>query len=424
MTVSHPAHRVAMLCVHTSPLAQPGTGDAGGMNVYVVELARAMAAQGTEVEIFTRRTTANQPDVVEVDDGVLVRHVTAGPYEGLDKNDLPGQLCYFTQGVLRTEAARQPGWYDIVHSHYWLSGQAGWLAADRWNVPLVHTMHTMARVKNAQLAPGDAPEPRARIIGEEQVVEQSAALVANTDKEAHELHTLYAADPEKVHVVAPGVDLAAFTPPIDDHQRQAERVALGLAPEGDVIVFAGRIQPLKGPDVLVDALALLRSQQPDRPMPTLVIIGGPSGRPAALGELRARVFQRGVAQHVRFVPPADRPTLAQWMRVADYVAMPSRNESFGLVAIEAQACGTPVIAADVGGLTTAVAHKKSGLLVPDHRPQTWAGVLQVALGDTQLRESLRAGARRHAQQFTWDHTATDMLAVYERTRVAASVNTG
>lgn len=230
MTVSHPAHRVAMLCVHTSPLAQPGTGDAGGMNVYVVELARAMAAQGTEVEIFTRRTTANQPDVVEVDDGVLVRHVTAGPYEGLDKNDLPGQLCYFTQGVLRTEAARQPGWYDIVHSHYWLSGQAGWLAADRWNVPLVHTMHTMARVKNAQLAPGDAPEPRARIIGEEQVVEQSAALVANTDKEAHELHTLYAADPEKVHVVAPGVDLAAFTPPIDDHQRQAERVALGLAP--------------------------------------------------------------------------------------------------------------------------------------------------------------------------------------------------
>lgn len=157
MTVSHPAHRVAMLCVHTSPLAQPGTGDAGGMNVYVVELARAMAAQGTEVEIFTRRTTANQPDVVEVDDGVLVRHVTAGPYEGLDKNDLPGQLCYFTQGVLRTEAARQPGWYDIVHSHYWLSGQAGWLAADRWNVPLVHTMHTMARVKNAQLAPGTPP---------------------------------------------------------------------------------------------------------------------------------------------------------------------------------------------------------------------------------------------------------------------------
>ena len=163
--MTHDSPRVAMLSVHTSPLEQPGTGDAGGMNVYITELSRALARRGASVEIFTRRTSSAQSDVVEVGEGILVRHITAGPFEGLDKNDLPGQLCYFSAGVLRTEAARQVGWYDVVHTHYWLSGQAGWLAADRWDVPLVNSMHTMARVKNAALAPGDAPEPLGRIIG-------------------------------------------------------------------------------------------------------------------------------------------------------------------------------------------------------------------------------------------------------------------
>ena len=160
-------HRVAMLSVHTSPLDQPGTGDAGGMNVYVVELARRLAALGTEVEIFTRATRSDLPTTVELSDGVLVRHVAAGPFEGLAKEDLPGQLCAMTRGVLRVEASHEPGYFDLVHSHYWLSGQIGWLAKDRWGVPLVHSMHTMAKVKNANLAFGDFPEPAARTIGEE-----------------------------------------------------------------------------------------------------------------------------------------------------------------------------------------------------------------------------------------------------------------
>jgi D-inositol-3-phosphate glycosyltransferase len=201
-----------MLSVHTSPLDQPGTGDAGGMNVYVTGLARALAREGATVEIFTRRTSGAQPDVVPLADGVCVRHVSAGPFEGLDKNDLPGQLCAFTAGVLRTEAWREAGWYDVVHAHYWLSGQAGWLAADRWDVPLVATMHTLARVKNAALAPGDTPEPAGRAIGEEQVVDAADALVASTAQEAHELTSLYGADPEHVHVVEPGVDLDVFRP--------------------------------------------------------------------------------------------------------------------------------------------------------------------------------------------------------------------
>jgi D-inositol-3-phosphate glycosyltransferase len=197
-----------MLSVHTSPLDQPGTGDAGGMNVYVAELAKQLAALDVEVEIFTRATTSELPPVVETAPGVSVRHVMAGPYGELGKTDLAAQLCGFASGVLRAEASRAPGWYDVVHSHYWLSGQVGWLATERWGVPLVHTMHTMAKVKNLALADGDAPEPRTRELGEEQVVDAAHRLLANTEDEARELNVLYGADPDKIVTVRPGVDLA------------------------------------------------------------------------------------------------------------------------------------------------------------------------------------------------------------------------
>lgn len=410
-----------MLSVHTSPLAQAGTGDAGGMNVYITELARSMALQGAQIEIFTRRTTASQPDSVEMEQGVHVRHITAGPFEGLDKHDLPGQLCYFTQGVLRTEASRAPNWYDVVHSHYWLSGQAGWLAADRWDVPLVHSMHTMARVKNLQLAPGDTPDPVARIIGEEQVVQESDALIANTSSESDELINLYQAVPDRVHVVAPGVDLEVFTPRAPNGlSRTQERAAHGLAPEQQVIVFAGRIQPLKSPDVLVEMLAEIvdRSRaaeqlgHPTITIPTLVILGGPSGRPTALTELKVLAKLLQIEQYIRFEPPVGREALAAWFRVADLVAVPSRNESFGLVAIEAQACGTPVIAAGVGGLRTAVAHGESGILVPDHEPRRWADEVLELLGNPGKLATLASGAVHHAVGYTWEHTAKATLEVY------------
>src|SRR5438105_13508975 len=196
--------RIATISVHTSPLEQPGTGDAGGLNVYVVEVAKRLARAGVEVEIFTRATTSDLPPTVEMAPGVLVRHVIAGPFEGLAKEDLPSQLCAFTNGVLRAEAARAVGWYDLIHSHYWLSGQVGWLAKDRWGVPLVHTAHTLAKVKNRLLADGDKPEPKARVIGEEQVVAAADGLVANTPAEADDLVRLYGADPNRVTVVPPG----------------------------------------------------------------------------------------------------------------------------------------------------------------------------------------------------------------------------
>ena len=248
-----------MISLHTSPLDQPGTGDAGGMNVYVLELAKRLAAHGVEIDIFTRATSSALPPQVAAYDGVTVRHVHAGPFEGLTKQELPAQLCAFAREVLRVEAAHPVGHYDLVHSHYWLSGQVGALARDRWGVPLVHTMHTMAKVKNAALADGDAPEPAARIIGEEQVVEAADMLIGNTDAEAKQLINLYDADPGRVEVVYPGVDLTVFAP----RDKATARAELGLPQDAAVLMFAGRIQPLKAPDVLLRAVAVLLERHPE-----------------------------------------------------------------------------------------------------------------------------------------------------------------
>ncbi|MGV8967085.1 MAG: D-inositol-3-phosphate glycosyltransferase [Cellulomonas sp.] len=403
-----------MLSVHTSPLDQPGTGDAGGLNVYVTDLSRALARLGARVEIFTRATSSRQPDMVELDAGderVLVRHVPAGPFEGLDKNDLPGQLCAFTAGVLRTEAGRSAHYYDVVHSHYWLSGQVGWLAADRWDVPLVHTMHTLAKVKNLALAPGDTPEPAGRVIGEEQVVAAADALLASTAQEAGELVDLYGADPAALHVVTPGVDLELFHPAgLDADGRAALRARLGLPADRKIVLFAGRVQALKAPDVLVRALAVLAAT--GRPVPLLVVLGGPSGRPTALRELSGLAIVSGVGEHVIFRPPVPRPQLADWYRAADLVAMPSRSESFGLVAAEAQASGTPVVAAAVGGLRSVVQDGVTGRLVPSHDPADWADALADILADDAGRRVLARGARRFGAGLGWDAAAEQVLKVY------------
>nr|WP_228390099.1 D-inositol-3-phosphate glycosyltransferase [Streptomyces smaragdinus] len=408
--------RIAMLSVHTSPLHQPGTGDAGGMNVYIVELARRLAAQGIEVEIFTRATTASLPPAVELTPGVLVRHVDAGPYEGLKKEELPAQLCAFTHGVMRAWAGNRPGHYDLVHSHYWLSGHVGWLAAERWGVPLVHTMHTMAKVKNAALAEGDTPEPSARVIGETQIVEAADRLIANTDGEAYELISHYDADPAKVAVVHPGVNLDRFCPGPGgiDSGRALARAALGLPPDAFVPLFAGRIQPLKAPDVLLKATAILLEREPAlRERLVVPVVGGPSGsglaKPEALHKLAARL---GISDVVRFVPPVGQDRLAEWFRAASVLVVPSYSESFGLVAVEAQACGTPVVAAAVGGLPVAVRDQVSGILVSGHDPADYADALHRLAADTSLAARMSRSAAGHAQGFGWDVTAAATAEVY------------
>ncbi len=397
-----------MLSVHTSPLAQPGTGDAGGMNVYVLQTAIELARRGTEVEIFTRATSSNVPPVQEAAPGVLVRNVVAGPFEGLDKHDLPTQLCPFTAEVLRQEARHLPGHYDLVHSHYWLSGQVGWLARDRWRVPLIHTAHTLAAVKNAALAEGDCPEPATREIGEKQVIAEADRMVANTGEEARQLVELYGADPTRIDVVPPGADLSRYRP----GDKAAARAEFGLPRDEQVVAFIGRIQPLKAPDVLVRAAAEVLRREPHRKLRVL-IVGGPSGsglkRPDALIELAAEL---GIADRVTFLPPQSSDRLVQIYRAADLVAVPSYNESFGLVALEAQASGTPVLAADVGGLGTAVDDGRTGLLVPGHRTDDWADALTALLDAPARLELMGARAVEHAAGFSWAHTADGLLASY------------
>jgi len=401
--------RVAMVSVHTSPLAQPGTGDAGGMNVYVLNTARELARAGVEVEIFTRATSSDEPPTVEAEPGVLVHHLPAGPFEGLSKNDLPTQLCAFTGGLLRAEAHNRPGHYDLIHAHYWLSGQAAWVASDRWNVPLVQTFHTLAKVKNAQLAEGDSPEPFTRVVGEEQITTEADLLVANTAAEADELHRYYNVDSRRVEVIHPGVDLGVFRP----GDRYAAREDLGLPHDALVVAFVGRIQPAKAPDVLLRGLARLRETDPRlaaRIVP--VFVGGPSNTdlfwlPKLAGEL-------GLGDLVQWRSPRSGEDLAKVYRAADAVAVPSYNESFGLVALEAQATGTPVIAARVGGLPTAVAEGVSGLLVDTHSADDWASALGRLMGDGALRERLAAGARTHAALFSWKATAEGLGDAYRR----------
>ena len=411
-----PPRRAAVFSLHTSPLEQPGTGDAGGMNVYIARTATALAERGTEVEIFTRATSSDIPPVAQLAPGVTVRTLLAGPFEGLDKNDLPSQICAFAAGAMRVEARHDPGYYDVVHSHYWLSGQVGWLARQRWGVPLVHTAHTLAKVKNAALAAGDTPEPMVRVVGEEQVVAGADRLVANTEFEATDLIERYDADPDAVDTIPPGVDLDRFTP----GDRTAARARLGLPADAVVLGFVGRIQPLKAPDVLLRATAELLAREPGlRDRLVVLVVGGPSGsgleRPKVLHELAAEL---GITDVVRFLPPQRGEDLARVYRAADVIAVPSYSESFGLVALEAQACGTPVVAAAVGGLPVAVADGESGLLVPGHRTGQWADAVGSLVLQPQRRAELAAGTTAHAARFSWERTTEALLDTYARAKMA------
>ncbi|MCB0901702.1 MAG: D-inositol-3-phosphate glycosyltransferase [Actinobacteria bacterium] len=403
------ARRVAMISMHTSPLAIPGSGDAGGMNVYVLEVAKELAARGTEVEIFTRATSSEQPPDVAVTDGVTVHHVTAGPYEGLRKEQLPAQMCAFTASVLHAEAHRPEGYYDLVHSHYWLSGQVGWVAAERWQIPLVHSMHTMAKVKNLTLAAGDQPEPYERVLGEEQVVAAADQLIANTETEADDLITLYDADPDRITVALPGVDLRTFRP----GSQAAGRVQYGLSDDDIVLLFVGRLQPLKAPDVLVAAAAELVVRHPEwRPRLKVIINGGPSGSGIERAEeLPKLIADLGLQDVVHLMDPIPRDRLPDLYRAADVVVVPSYSESFGLVAVEAQACGTPVVASRVGGLTTAVGD--GGVLVAGHDPRDFASALESLIVEPGRREWMSHAARRHAEQFSWGRTAQATQQAYE-----------
>ena len=395
--------------VHTSPLDQPGIGDAGGMNIYVLESAQRMAAMGVEVDIFTRRTESESPEIIEISKGVRVRYFDCG-HGNLTKEQMPVHILGLSKEFLRIVKDEK---YDAIHSHYWISGKVAMPAATKLGIPLIHTMHTMARVKNLNLAEGESPEPMIRVQGETQVAAAAQALIANTDAEAASLVSLYDACPDTVHVVNPGVDLFTFSPGTG---RKAAREQIGTPADALIVTFVGRIQPHKGPEVLIRATSELVKHSPQmRPQLIVNIIGGASGaNTEEVERLKELATWLNIDDVIHFAPPVPRADLVHWYRAADLVCVPSYSESFGLVALEAQACGTPVIATAVGGLRTAVADGISGVLVDGHDPKAWSSVIARLLQEPQRRVLLSMGAIEHASHFGWDTTARGTLDIYDQ----------
>ena len=403
--------KIATLMVHTSPLDQAGTGDAGGMNVYVVETAKKMAQAGVGVDIFTRANKPNLPESIEIADGVNVKHLQAGPVEGFSKEELPSQLGALTSAFMNYQRQLPKDYYSLLHSHYWISGQLGWVVSEATGIPLIHTMHTTAKVKNLNLADNEKPEPQVRAIGEEQVVKAATGLIANTDAEAASLVSLYDACPDRVFVVAPGVDLQSFSPA---DGKAAARVRLNIAPDAILLTFVGRIQPHKGPDVLLRTAAEMVSHSPYlRAKLVVVIIGGASGFINESEKLKSLAKFLKIEDITHFIDPVLREVLPDWYRASDLVCVPSYSESFGLVALEAQACGTPVVATAIGGLRTAVSDGISGSLVDGHDPKAWSAVISRLISEPARRILLSMGALEHASHFGWEMTARKTLDVYD-----------
>jgi D-inositol-3-phosphate glycosyltransferase len=402
--------RVAVLSFHTSPQDQPGTGDSGGMNVYVREVAERLAEQGVDVDVFTRCAGRGVPTVEQIGPGNRLIQVQAGPCAPVEKEDLPHLVPGFLSGVLERQQA-DGARYDLVHGHYWLSGWIGDRVKEIWGVPLVASFHTLGRVKNRSLARDEGPEPAARLEGERRVVAGADRILAPTPAEAAHLVGLYGADPDRIRVVPGGVDHDVFFPRArEEARRRLHLTGVRLA------VFVGRLQPHKGPDVAIRALAEAIARDPAATSDlVLAVVGGPSGRSSA-GDEVARLMDLagalGVGERVMFFPPQPQHRLADFYAAAEAVLVPSRSESFGLVALEAQACGTPVIAADTGGLRFVVRDGVTGFLVPGHDPGDYADRLLSVLRD-------RVGARRmsdaavvHALRFSWDTTAAEIVDVY------------
>jgi D-inositol-3-phosphate glycosyltransferase len=401
--------RVAVLSVHTSPMDQPGSGDSGGMNVYIRAVAERLAERDVEVDIFTRCRGADGPEVLEIAAGVRVVSVKAGPCTPVPKSDLPRFLPEFLGGVLRRASLEGRG-YDILHSHYWLSGWVGSSAKDIWGVPLVASFHTLGKVKNYSLARGEPLEPSSRLLGEERVIADADRILAPTPAEAAQLVGLYRANPEAIRIVPPGVDHTIFYP----RERHAARERLHLTGLR-LALYVGRLQPHKGPDIAVRTLAEAVARDPDLTRDLmLAIVGGPSGtgQGAEVTHLMELAAALGVSERVMLFPPLPQARLADVYAAADVVLVPSRSESFGLVALEAQACGTPVVVAAVGGLRFVVRDGETGFLVEGHDPADHADRMLQILRDPALAAEMGTAAAREALRFTWDATASELAGIY------------
>jgi D-inositol-3-phosphate glycosyltransferase len=404
------ALKIAVFSTHTCPLAPLGGWETGGMNVYVRELGRSLAARGATLDIFTRRQTADVADVVEFAPGARVIHIDAGPQRHVDKYDILDYLPEFACGIQRFRALTGAS-YNLIHSHYWLSGRLGVLFADRWGVPMVSTFHTLAQLKNRVAETAAEREQTVRFEIERRTMAGSDHIVALTDVDRQQMLRHYGSQAPIV-VIPGGVDLARFSP----QPREAARSALGLEPKSKVLLFVGRIQRLKGLEVLLRAFALLHDIDAQ-----LVIVGGRRGTTHESREivrLQHLAVKLGVAERTRFVGAVAHEDLPLYYSAADVCVMPSSYESFGLVAVESLACGTPVVATRVGGLTSIVRDGETGLLVPWRDAELFSARLRQVLLEPGLHSHLAGNARASVMGYGWDRIAEGHLALYDEVRLA------
>jgi D-inositol-3-phosphate glycosyltransferase len=406
--------RAAVISLHTSPQDQPGIGDSGGMNVYVLQVAEKLARQGISTDVYTRCHGENHPQIQELQPGTRLIQVQAGPCAPVAKDNLPELLPPFLDGVLQFAAAdpdssHRHNPYDIVHSHYWLSGWVGARAKRIWGLPLVTSFHTLGKVKNASRGDDDPAEPSARLSGEQRVVRVSDRILAPTPAEAAHLVGMYGADPNRIRIIPPGVDGALFVP--RDRAEAKRRLGLGRGP---VVLFVGRLQPFKGPQVAIQAMAHAVAQAPELTRDAvLVVVGGPSGAgDQEVARLERLADSLGIGDRVTFVPPQPHGRLADFYSAAEMLMVPSRSESFGLVALEAQACARPVIAANVGGLRYTVVDGETGFLVAGHDPAAYGDRILSLLANPPLARRMGQAAQAHASGFTWEATAAEIGRVY------------
>ncbi|MEO8633357.1 MAG: glycosyltransferase [Chloroflexota bacterium] len=413
--------RVAMLSVHACPLAKLGGRDSGGMNVYLREVARVLGQRGIEVDVFTRWREKYDPRIQQLGENARVIHIESGPIGYWPKMDVYDHLDEFT-AKLNEHVALEGRSYDLIHAHYWLSASVARTLAARWRVPRIQMFHTLGLVKREVMDEDVDGESDVRVTIERQAVQDSEAIVAASEIELAELRDLYGADPAKVHIIPCGVDPTVFRP-----MRQADaRERLGRDQCERIVLFVGRIEQIKGIDVLLRALSLLFIRRPDlRSDVCLIVVGGAldpqddGSETEKILELRRLVHEHRLEANVNFVGSLDQPALALYYAAADVCAVPSLTESFGLVALEAMACGTPVVGTRVGGLQTLIEHGESGLLVPPGDDEALADAIEQVLTDHRLRMHLAHGARDRAERFTWQSVGENIDALY-RSVVASS----
>jgi D-inositol-3-phosphate glycosyltransferase len=403
-----------MLSYHTCPLAILGGKDTGGMNVYVRDLTRELGRLGIHVDVFTRSQDEHVPHVVhELGYGNRVVHVAAGPEFPVAKQNLPDYIPEFVDGI-KAFAAEKDIHYDLIHSHYWMSGLAAESLSNTWGgTPIVHMFHTLGEMKNRIARTDEERESPERIAGEKRVLARADRIVVATLAEQTQLRFLYKANDRKLDVIPPGVDTSHFYPIPSDEAKQF----LGLKPEDRMVLFVGRIEPLKGVDTLIEAMSCLNLKDERRPVHLAIIGGEPDVDPEEMSIEMARLQKLcddlAMGKTVVFLGKRGQDTLPYYYSAAEVVVMPSHYESFGMVALEAMACGTPVIASDVGGLGFLVQDGETGYTVPDGEPDKLCDRLSLLLGDHNLRRKMGERAEEVAQSYDWAKIATRILEVYE-----------